>query len=192
MNKFVYCTLITLATVSLAHAEDMYVGANISMPGKGTLHYDDGSVKKDIDADKRRSALGVFAGYALSPSWALEAGYRASSGDSVFSLAQGYQIKTSTRMGYFAVRDTWKLSEDWSLYGKVGVAQGRFKAGISSKDGTADETVKKNGLYLGLGAAYAVWKDVALQLELEHTDKLKQHGLSASMDKISLGLRVGF
>jgi opacity protein-like surface antigen len=134
----------------------------------------------------------VFAGYVLSPSWALEAGYRGIGDDNVFELVQGYKLKTRTRMGYLAARNTWQLSEDWSLYGKAGVAQGRLTAGIDGKDVSGAEKVKKNGLYLGLGVAYAVSKDVSLQLELEHTDKLKLQGLSASMDRFSLGVRVGF
>jgi OOP family OmpA-OmpF porin len=192
MNKFLCSTLIALAACSLARAEDMYIGASISSFGKARIKYFDDGVTTERRSTKRDPALSVFAGYALSPSWALEAGYRGIGDDNVFELAQGYQLKTRTRMGYIAARNTWQLSEDWALYGKVGVAQGRFNAGIHGKDAPAAETVKKNGLYLALGAAYMVSKDVSLQLELEHTDKLKQQGLSASMDKVSLGVRVGF
>lgn len=192
MNKFVCSTLIALAASSLAHAEDMYIGAGVSSLGKGKIKYLDDGVTTERYSTKRDPAVTLFAGYVLSPSWALEAGYRGIGDDNVFELAQGYQLKTRTRMGYIAARNTWQLSEDWSLYGKVGVAQGRLTAGIQGKDVSGAETVKKNGLYLGLGAAYAVSKNVSLQLELEHTDKLKQQGLSVAMDRFSLGVRVGF
>jgi len=192
MNKFVCSTLIALAASSLAHAEDAYIGVGIGSFDKGRIKYTEDGVTTERSSSKRDAAFGLFAGYVLSPSWALEAGYRGIGDEQTFDLSPGYLLKTRTRMGYLAARNTWHLSEDWSLYGKAGVAQGRFTAGIEGKDAPASETVKKNGLYLGLGAAYAVSKDVSLQLELEHTDKLKQHGLNVSMDRVSLGVRVGF
>jgi OOP family OmpA-OmpF porin len=192
MNKFFYSTLIALASCSLAHAEDAYIGVGVGSFGKGSITYANDGVTTARNGNERHAAVGVFAGHALSPSWALEAGYRGIGDEKSFALEPGYELKTRTRMGYIAARNTWQLNEDWALYGKVGVAQGRFNAGIQGKDAPAAETVKKNGLYLALGAAYMVSKDVSLQLELEHTDKLKQQGLSASMDKVSLGVRVGF
>jgi hypothetical protein len=75
MNKFLCTTLIVLAASSAAHAEDLYLGANVS-PGKGKLKLSDGTGQADRDANKNSVYAGVFAGYVLSPSWALEAGYR--------------------------------------------------------------------------------------------------------------------
>jgi OOP family OmpA-OmpF porin len=192
MNKFICTILVAVAASSLAHAEDLYVGASVSGFDKGHIKYFDDGVSAERDSTKRSPAVTLFAGYVLSPSWALEAGYRGIGDNKEFELEQGYQLKTRTRMGYLAVRNTWQLSEDWSLFGKAGVAQGRFKAGIYAKDGSAAETVKKNGLYLSVGAAYAASKDLSLQLELEHTDKLRQQGLTVSTDRVALGVRVGF
>lgn len=192
MNKFLCSTLIVLCASSLAHAEDAYFGVNLTPSDKGHISYNGDGVPQQRDGTRRDPAAGLFAGYVLSPSWALEAGYRGIGGQQAFDLAPGYQLKTRTSMGYVAVRNTWQLSEDWALYGKLGVAQGRFRAGVSGKDAPPAETVHKTGLYAGLGVAYAVAKDISLQLELEHTNKLKQEGLSASMDKVSLGVRFGF
>jgi OOP family OmpA-OmpF porin len=192
MNKFLCFILIAAAAMPLAQADDFYVGASINPGARGHIRYSDAGVVHDVDAGARKFSGSVFAGYVLSPSWALEAGYRGIGDDNRFKLTQGYDLKTRTHMGYLAVRNTWQLGEDWSLYGKVGVAQGRLTAGIEGKDVSGSEKVKKNGLYLGLGAAYAINKDVSLQLELEHSDKLKLQGLSATMDRFSLGVRVGF
>jgi len=192
MKKFLCITLIAVAGSSLAHAEDFYLGANISPGSKGHVEYERDIVFVQRTASQRQLFGGVFAGYVLSPSWALEAGYRGQGGDSVFDLEPGYQLKTRTSMSYLAARHTWQLGDTWSLYGKLGVAQGRFKAALSSKTESASETVHKTGLYLGLGAAYMVSKDVALQVELEHSDKLRQQGLNTTMDKVSLGVKVGF
>lgn len=192
MNKFLCFILIAAAAMPLAQADDFYVGASINPGARGHLRYSDAGVVHDVDAGARKFSGSVFAGYVLSPSWALEAGYRGQAGDSVFDLKPGYQLKTSTSMAYLAARNTWQLSESWALYGKLGVAQGRLKAALSGQGASVGDTVHKTGAYAGLGAAFAVGKDVALQLELEHTDRLKQQGLNASMDKISLGLKAGF
>ncbi|MYM80887.1 outer membrane beta-barrel protein [Duganella sp. FT50W] len=192
MKKFLCPTLIVVAASSLAHAEDFYLGANINQGSKGHLKYGDGVTSVERSANQRMLSAGVFVGYVLSPSWALEGGYRDQSGNSVFDLKPGYQIKTRTSMGYLAVRTTWRLDDNWSLYGKLGVGQGRFKASLGNTSQSAGDTVHKTGVYLGVGIAYMVGKDVALQLELEHTDQLKQQGLKATMDKLSLGVKVGF
>ncbi|MHA4869466.1 porin family protein [Duganella sp. PWIR1] len=193
MNKFLCSTLIALAASPLAHAEDLYIGAGFSSADKGHIRYTgSGGVEHDSEAKRSGVAAGVFVGYVLSPSWALEVGYRGISNTQKFDLDRGYQMEVRTSVSYLAVRNTWRLSEDWALYGKLGVAQGRLKAGVSGKDAPQEETVKKNGAYLGLGAAYAINQNVSLQVELEHTHKLKLDGLNASMDKFSLGVRVGF
>jgi OOP family OmpA-OmpF porin len=192
MNKFLCTTLIAVAASPLAQAEDFYVGMNLDAGNKGHIKYSDAGGSVERSASQGKSAVGVFAGYVLTPSWALETGYRGQGGDSVFDLKQNYQLRTRTSMGYLAARNTWQLNDNWAWYGKLGVAQGRFRAALSGKEGAAGETVRKTGLYLGIGAAYMVNQDVALQLELEHTDKLKQHGLTATMDKLSLGVKVGF
>jgi OOP family OmpA-OmpF porin len=192
MNKFLCSTLIILCASSLARAEDVYFGATLTPSDKGRISYDGDGGRQQRDGTRRNPAVGVFAGYVLSPSWALEAGYRGIGGQQAFDLDPGYQLKTRTRMAYVAVRNTWQLDEDWAVYGKVGMAQGRFRAAISGTNAPPAETARKTGLYAGVGFSYAVDKDISLQLELEHTDKLKQEGLSASMDKASLGVRFGF
>jgi OOP family OmpA-OmpF porin len=192
MNKFLCSAFAVFVVSSMAHAEDFYVGATIGLPAGGHLQWTDKGVATERDADKKATPVGLFAGYVLSPDWALEAGYRGASGAATFDLAPGDQFKTRTSAAYAAARGTWKLSEDWSLFGKVGIAQGRMKLGIRGKDAPGEESVRKTGAYLSLGASYLVAKDVAVQLQLEHMDKLKYEGLSASMDRFSLGLRIGF
>jgi opacity protein-like surface antigen len=105
---------------------------------------------------------GVFAGYVLSPSWALEAGYRGLGNEYTFDFPDSYRLKLKPSVAYLAARNTWQLSDDWSLYGKVGVAQGRMKVDLSDKSGSGSSSVHKTGLYRGLGVAYMVTRDVAL------------------------------
>lgn len=191
--KKLLCTAFTVLAVSAsAQAEDFYIGATVGLSMDGHIRQIDNGVTTERDASKKATPLGVFAGYALSQNWALEGGYRGATGATEFDLATGYQLKARTSAAYLAARGNWKLSDDWALFGKVGVAQGRAKFSVSGKDAPAAESVHKTGAYLSIGVSYLLAKDVALQLELEHTDKLKREGLTAKMDRFSLGLRVGF
>ncbi|RFP10605.1 MULTISPECIES: porin family protein [unclassified Duganella] len=192
MKKTVCSALIALAASPLAHAEGVYVGANVSGRTDGSVKYTENGVTTDHGAVKKATPLGLFAGYDLSPVWALEAGYRNDSSSTSFDISPGYQLKTRVSTAYLAARGTWKLSEDWALFGKAGVAQGRLKMDISGKDAPPGESAHKTGLYLSVGASYLITKDVALQLELERSDKLKHEGLTAGTNRLALGVRFGF
>jgi len=192
MKKIVCSALIALAASSVAHAEGVYVGATVSGRTDGNVKFTENGVLTEHGAAKKATPLGLFAGYDLSPVWALEAGFRADSNSTSFDLSPGYQLKTSVSTAYLAARGTWKLSEDWSLFGKAGIAQGRMKLDVSGKDAPSGESTHKTGLYLSVGASYLVSKDVALQLEWERTDKLQHEGFTANMNRLALGVRFGF
>ena len=76
MNKFLCSILIILSASSLARAEDVYFGATLTPSDKGRISYDGDGGRQQHDGTRRNPAVGVFAGYVLSPSWAVEAGYR--------------------------------------------------------------------------------------------------------------------
>ena len=192
MKKIVCSALIALAASSLAHAEGLYVGANISSQTNGHVKFTENGVTTDRSEVKKATPLGLFAGYELSPLWALEAGYRTDSNSTSFDLSPGYQLKTRVSTAYVAARGTWKLSEDWSLFGKAGLAQGRLKLDVSGKDAPSGVSEHKTGLYLSVGASYLISKDVAVQLEFERTAKLKHEGFTANPNRIALGVRLGF
>lgn len=192
MKKIICTAFVALAASSLAHAEGVYVGANISPQSNGHIKYTENGVTTERSAAKKATPIGLFAGYDLSPAWALEAGYRTDGGSTSFDLIPGYQLKARVSTGYLAARGTWKLSEDWSLFGKAGVGQGRLKMDINGKNAPAGVSVNKTGLYLSVGASYLVAKDVALQLELEHTNKLEHDGFTAKTDRFALGVRFDF
>ncbi len=192
MKKIVCSALAALAASSLAHAEGLYVGANVSGRTDGNVKFTENGVTTERGAVKKATPLGLFAGYDLSPVWALEAGYRTDGGSTSFDLSPGYQLNTRVSTAYLAARGTWKLSEDWALFGKAGIGQGRMKMDVSGKNAPSGESVHKTGLYLSVGASYMVSKDVALQLEVERSDKLKHEGFTANTNRISLGVRFGF
>lgn len=192
MNKFLCSALVSLAAVSLVHAEDFYVGAKIGGRQDGHIKFSDRGVATERDASKKAVPLGVFAGYALSRDWAVEGGYLGASGAVAFDLAPGYRLKSRSSALYLAARGNWKLDDDWALFGKAGVARSRMTLGISGTDAPPEESARKTSPYLGIGVSYLVARDVALQLELEHINKLKHEGMTVEMDRLSLGLRLDF
>jgi OOP family OmpA-OmpF porin len=192
MNKFLCIAVAILSASSLARAEDFYVGANVSPWTNGHVKFTDNGVTTEHDASRKANLAGLFAGYVFSPNWALEAGYHGTLGSTNFDVAPGYQLKARNSAAYLAARGTWQLNEDWSLFAKAGAAQGRLALDFSGKDAPAGATTHKTGAYLSVGASWLVTKDIAVQLELEHTDKLKHEGLNANMDRFALGMRFGF
>lgn len=192
MKKFACSTLLAVAATSMAHAEGLYLGANISPSSDGKIAYADGGKTSQRGASGKAVPFGVFAGYALAPAWALEGGYRASGGATSFDLDPGYRLKLHASAAYLAARGTWQLSDDWSLFGKAGVARSRIELSIDGKNAPPRESAGKTGLYLSVGAAYQIGKDVALQLEWEHAPTVKYEGLDSTMNRLALGVRFGF
>ncbi|MYN46796.1 outer membrane beta-barrel protein [Pseudoduganella sp. FT93W] len=192
MKKFVCLALPMLAASALAHAEDFYLGANLSSATRGNIQIVDGATKVEQGQSKKGLPYGLYAGYALSKDWAVEAGYRGEAGAATFNLPQNYQMKMHTSAAYLAARGNWALNEDWTLFGKIGIARGEAKAEISGKNPPPAEKFSRTGAYLSVGAAYQVAKGVALDVQLEHTDKLKRDGLVANMDRIALGVKLDF
>ncbi|WP_454775686.1 porin family protein [Janthinobacterium tructae] len=192
MKKFVCSTLLAVAATSIVHAEGLYVGANVSPSSDGKIQYAAGGATSQRGASGKALPFGVFAGYELAPAWALEGGYRASGGATSFDLAPGYQLKVRASAAYLAARGTWRLDENWSLFGKAGVARSRVEFTIDGKNAPPGESANKTGLYASVGAAYQISKDVALQLEWEHAPKVKYKGLDSTMNRLALGVRFGF
>lgn len=192
MKKILLSAIFAIAFAPSARAQDLYFGANIASGNDGHVNVAEGGVTTRRDAVDKQHLIGLFAGYALAPDWALETGYSGFGGSTDFDAVAGRRLQLRTSMAYLALKRSWRLGEDWSVYGKAGVAQGRVKLDFSGAGAGPGKTEHKNGAYLAVGAAYRVTDNVALQLELEHTDKIKYEGLTAAMNKLSLGVRFGF
>lgn len=192
MKKFACSTLLAVAATSMVHAEGLYLGANISPSSDGKIRYANGGATSQRGASGKALPFGVFAGYELTPAWALEGGYRASGGATRFDLDPGYRLELRASAAHLAARGTWRLDEDWSLFAKAGVARSRAEFAIDGKNAPPAESASKTGLYASVGAAYQLNKDVALQLEWEHAPKVRYEGLDSTMNRLALGVRFGF
>ena len=192
MKKIVCSTLLAVAATSMVHAEGLYVGANVSSATDGKIQYAAGGAKIQRNASGKAVPFGILAGYELTPAWALEGSYRASGGATSFDLDPGYQFKVRASAAYLAARGTWRLDDDWSLFGKAGVARSRVEFTIDGKNAPPAESANNTGLYASVGVAYQINKDVALQLEWEHAPTVKYEGFDSRMNRLALGVRFGF
>ncbi|MGQ5523340.1 outer membrane beta-barrel protein [Chitinimonas sp. PSY-7] len=176
-------SLLVIAGVLAAPvlAEGFYAGAEVGRT----------KMKSSEDADIKGNAtnVGVFAGYQFHPNVAVEAGYR-DLGKIKYSDSETYQGTTVTanasaksRALHASVVGIVPVSDEFSLYGRVGVARVNVKtAGNISVSGAGvgngmsiagQDSFNKTKPMFGLGARYAVSKEFGVRAEYSQFGKIE-------------------
>lgn len=153
-----------------AHAEGLYGGGSL-----GGQTYPD-RINGNSTSGSAVSGK-IFGGYQLNPNFAVEAGVA-----ELGSVNSGSGHVDSYGTFVDAV-GTMPLNPQWSLLGRVGVAH------MSVNTPTGDDG--GNGLKVGLGAEYALSKNVALRGEWERYE-LVSFGGRPTADQFTVGVKVGF
>lgn len=162
--------LTALATVP-AQAEGLYLGGSLSAP-----QYQD-----DINGiHGGGSGVGgsLYGGYRFNPNFALESGY--------LELGRNDDNGTGrirSKGLYLDAVGFLPLSENWSALGSIGVARTRVETSLGDSTG--------NGLKLGLGAEYALNKQVSLRGEWQRVTP-DVFGDKPAIDGFNFGVRMGF
>lgn len=189
MKKQLLVVLIgtALAAPMAAYAEGAYVGVNVGRSEQKLSIDTQGSAKDNATAYK------LYGGYDVTKNFGVEAGYidfgKASVVDSV-----GDTLSSKLTSFYVAATGTLPLSEQFSLFAKLGVSFNRTKAdvqlsGVTSRLGSENRTTP----LLGIGAAYNFSKNLALVAEYENFGKvIKEEGYNLKADLFSVGLRYKF
>jgi len=189
MNKLFAALLAASTATPFAYADEpnpYYAGLTLSNSGqaKGI------SRTGEKVFDNGRVGVKAFAGYSLSPNFAIEAGY----GDYGRYVLKNTGPGTSgdatidVRMLYLAGKGTHMFTERFGVFGKLGVAHSRFdQFGI----GTGDVTMTR--AMWGVGLQYNITKQVALTLEVDKYGK-KSMGPTRHYDlnKLEAGLKFSF
>lgn len=160
--KKIILTLIVSSFALAAHAESTYLGAGITS-SRYDVNINLGSFINHKSSTSVSAKL--FAGYALDKTWALEAGYAdlgKVSTDWSFSGRRG-TAKLGVQSFYAAGKGTAAINDQFSLFGKLGVAHSKFEQSGFPSGG--DET--KTGLYGSVGAEFSLSKQTSLSLEWE-------------------------
>ena len=151
-------------------ADGAYLGLSVGAP-----HYQDGV--NGVSGDSSGLSGKLFGGYQLNPNFALEAG-----------VADLGHIENSTGRvtshgEYIDAVGIAPLNDKFSLLGSLGLAH--VDANTSNGDGSG------NGLKLGLGAQYALSRNVALRGEVERY-RPDVFDAKTNIDQYSLGVKVAF
>jgi OOP family OmpA-OmpF porin len=147
-----------------------YVGGTVGVP-----HFNDDV--NGIGGNGSGVSGKVFGGYEFTPNFALEAGVaRLGRVADASGTANGHAT-------YLDAVGLAPLGDKWSLLGSVGASH--VNLNTSNGDGSA------NALKLGVGAEYALSKDVALRGEIERY-RPDAFGSRINIDQYTFGVRIGF
>lgn len=165
--KKIVLAICCLAGISTAQAQDgYYVGAGItSSKYEVSINYDQFSNQNSVN----QTGAKFFAGMAIDKTWSIETAYvdlGSVSTEWKFSGRAG-TAKSSVTGQYIAGKGSLTLNEQFSLFGKFGLARNQFKKSGFPSGG--DET--KTSAYGSIGVEFALNKNIAISLESEHFGK---------------------
>ncbi len=189
MSRQLHLSLLAAAALfsSAALAEDLYVGATVSDGGKLTFGNPVNGKSAKVDG---KAQYKIYGGYALNESLAVEAGYAQSGAVRFDKAVIGTPSDVSLKVNnfYLAGRLNHQFNDEWSVFGKAGVARSRLKA---SGAGESDSVSATKPL-LGVGLAYNFSQNAAATLEYEHIGAIRKEGINLKQNRLQLGVRFGF
>ena len=184
MNKIVIALIAALAAPLAAHAEGAYVGGNIGR-AEQKAHIDGFSVKESTTAYK------LYGGYNYTKNFGAEVGFvdlreAEKSGN-------GARISSKPQSLYVAATGTLPLDEQFALFAKVGVARNHVKLAGSGLGYNYSGSENRTAPFIGVGASYALNKNVSFVAEYENFGKVAKDGKdNIKADFLSVGVRYAF
>jgi OOP family OmpA-OmpF porin len=156
---------------AMAADQGYYVGGDVASS----------SMKMGGDSQKRSGdSYSIFGGYRFDKNFAVEAAYTdlgKVNFNGVEAKNKAYSVDGIARA---------PLGKDFGLYGRVGVAH-------YERDYTGLGDNSSNGVKLGVGADYALTKNVSLRAEVTRYTNLPQdYGFGKKLDRVGLGLAYQF
>lgn len=183
MNKPI-CTILALAAALAASpasaSEDFYLGAGIGSKGHMNIITSAGRVANTNDP----RPFSLFGGYHINDHFALEAGYHGF-GDYKFGSAG----ETDLNSLYLAAKGSIKLSDAWTVFGKVGAA--RHSVDVSPAGLASRETTSVKPMY-GIGFGYKLAPKLTLETELMDYGHVRAQGLNLNYRQLRLGVNYRF
>lgn len=160
-----------LGSFGCARAQGLYVGANLGTP-------DYNSRVNGIDGGGSGLGGKVYVGLPITPGFAIEGGY--------FNVGHinNASGKVKVRGVFVDGVGSYAFAPNWSVLGRIGLAQGRFHTS-NGKDSSP-------ALRLGAGLEYALSASTALRGEYGHYRFSSAFGHSANIGEFSLGVKIGF
>jgi OOP family OmpA-OmpF porin len=146
-------------------------------------------VPAGITVDKKDTGYKLFVGAGLHPNFAVEFGYVdhgklnvSGGGQSAGIKAQGYFLDAVGRL---------PLDNNFGVFAKVGVFNGKVKTYGAGALGFADESDSGTDMKYGLGVSYSMTKNIAVRGEWERY-RYKAFDEKSDVDLLSIGLSYSF
>lgn len=178
----------TMQSQSRSIAQSAYVGVNAAwtqqkVSGDGISRTEDGAGGK------------VYLGYDFNPNVGIEAGYVNFGRASYRNDNNSVRLRTKPESLYLAVTGTIPVSEQFSVFGKVGASANRvrldtdiFPVGFHDSDKKSRTTAM-----VGVGLSYAISNTTSLVAEYENFGKVyNENGDHLKADLASIGVRFRF
>jgi OOP family OmpA-OmpF porin len=168
-----------------AQAEGYFVGGNVGRAEQKLAVDGAGSIKDTGTGFK------LNGGYQFNANYGVEVAY-VNLGKAEAS-GQGFYAKSEPQTLFVAATGTLPLNNEFSLFGKVGVAQSHVKVTARAFGVTESESENRTTAVFGIGAAYHLNKNVSFVAEYENFGKIANgDGGSLKADLLSVGVRYSF
>lgn len=164
----------------LAAAAALAIVATAASAANGPAFYigaDAGQTKID-DISGQEGSYGIFAGYRVNDTFAIEANYRRLNDFDAVVLGQSFNFKTD-QIGLSAIGSV-PLSNNFSIYGRLGYNRLDINASTNGGSGDANES----GVLYGVGLGYDFSPTVSARLEYQRP--------ASDMSNISAGVSFKF
>ncbi|MFC4161303.1 outer membrane beta-barrel protein [Chitinimonas lacunae] len=180
MKRLFPVVALAAALSTPALAGDFYVGADL-----GASQYEMDKLKLAIPPgstiDKRDLSWSMFGGYSFNPYVAVEAGYR-NFGEGSFK----YQQMTGSVKSYSlstAVRGSLPINDQVALTGHLGLSHTVSKLRVRVPE-LVDQRAKHDRVegFYGVGARFAIDKQLAVRTDYSHYAKSRLNNLSAGLE----------
>lgn len=184
-HSIIIAAIAALAAPLAAQADNAYIGANVGRAEQKM------SVQ-DVASDKESSTgFKLYGGFDYTKNYGVEVGYV--DFRKVEKSALGYGVSSKPESIYVAATGTLPLNEQFSLFGKLGVAVNHTKINVWEPGYTGETTKTQTNAMIGVGASFALNKNVSFVAEYENFGKVaKENGDSIKADMLSVGVRYKF
>lgn len=152
-----------------------------------------GSAKQELSNDtgsisKSDTAFQISGAYRIAPNLDVEVGYT-NFGKAEAPILGGGMASSKPQAAHVAISGAWRLTREFSVTGKLGVAHVSTKVDL----GGFSDTESKNTLLAGVGVRYAVSPTVALVADFQHFGKIySEGGTDLKARVLSAGVRFSF
>lgn len=192
MKKLFFTLIASAATVGSAHAQTTSIGrpyVGVGVAAAGHDYSMGGLGGTNVSKDGWKASAKIFGGYELTQNVGVEVGYT-DLRSSDFSYARNGKAANGNSEGYgsyVAGKYNMPLNDQFSAYGKLGVAYSKRK--VEASDGLRIDH-HDTGAYGALGVEYKLNQKVSFVGEYERYGKDKDFG--AKPNVLTVGVKYSF